>query len=168
MKGGTKAAIINNYIYNPGEWGAHYLLLGREWADRPHIVGEVDLIGNVLAHGPSTRANLSLFSLGGEGDLSIYAADNMIEGSARPTPPILSKYSEHTVAEYHQKREPHLPVSGLRIVRGEALLDSLFSSVGARPWERDAIDARILNDALTGTGRIIDSQDEVGGYPQNF
>ena len=37
---------------------------------------------------------------------------------------------------------------------------------GARPAERDAIDQRIVSQAITGTARIIDSQDEVGGYPK--
>ena len=37
---------------------------------------------------------------------------------------------------------------------------------GARPAERDAIDTRIVSEALTGAARIIDSQDEMGGYPK--
>ena len=35
------------------------------------------------------------------------------------------------------------------------------------PRDRDAVDARIVHELRTGTGRIIDSQDEVGGYPRN-
>ena len=38
--------------------------------------------------------------------------------------------------------------------------------VGARPAERDAIDTRIVREALTGAARIINSQEEVGGYPK--
>jgi hypothetical protein len=38
-------------------------------------------------------------------------------------------------------------------------------NAGARPWDRDEIDARIVRQALDGTGRIIDSEEEVGGYP---
>ena len=37
--------------------------------------------------------------------------------------------------------------------------------VGARPKERDAIDQRIITQALTGQAHLIDSQEEVGGYP---
>ena len=32
-------------------------------------------------------------------------------------------------------------------------------------WARDPIDARIVEDVRKGTGRIIDSENEVGGYP---
>ena len=38
--------------------------------------------------------------------------------------------------------------------------------VGARPKERDEVDMRIIQDFLDRKGEIIDSQDEVGGYPK--
>ena len=36
---------------------------------------------------------------------------------------------------------------------------------GARPAERDAVDRRLIEEFYSGTGKIINSQDEVGGYP---
>jgi hypothetical protein len=45
------------------------------------------------------------------------------------------------------------------------VLEHLRNDVGARPWDRDAIDARIVGQALAGQGAIIDSEAEVGGYP---
>jgi hypothetical protein len=36
---------------------------------------------------------------------------------------------------------------------------------GSRPARRDPIDARIVRSIVDGTGRIIDSQEQVGGYP---
>src|SRR5439155_16346988 len=41
----------------------------------------------------------------------------------------------------------------------------VLRSVGSRPAHRDPIDARIIRSVVDGTGRIIDSQDQVGGYP---
>jgi len=40
------------------------------------------------------------------------------------------------------------------------------SNAGARPWDRDEIDERIVRQALAGRGKIIDSEKEVGGYPK--
>jgi hypothetical protein len=37
--------------------------------------------------------------------------------------------------------------------------------VGARPWDRDHTDSRILADTIEGRGRIIDNEQQVGGYP---
>jgi len=34
-----------------------------------------------------------------------------------------------------------------------------------RPWERDAIDTRIVDLALNGGGALINSGADVGGYP---
>jgi hypothetical protein len=41
----------------------------------------------------------------------------------------------------------------------------VLTRAGARPKDRDAIDTRIVADFRAGTGAIIDSQDQVGGYP---
>jgi hypothetical protein len=45
------------------------------------------------------------------------------------------------------------------------VVDYVTRHAGARPKERDEIDRRIIGDFLNRKGRIIDSQDEVGGYP---
>ena len=36
---------------------------------------------------------------------------------------------------------------------------------GARPQDRDAVDTRLVQDVLEGTGRQITSQSQVGGFP---
>ena len=43
--------------------------------------------------------------------------------------------------------------------------ESIRANVGARPWDRDAIDTRIVDLALSGGGAIINSEADVGGYP---
>ena len=43
--------------------------------------------------------------------------------------------------------------------------DAVIADVGARPWDRDDVDRRILADTIEGRGRIIDSEKDVGGYP---
>jgi hypothetical protein len=41
----------------------------------------------------------------------------------------------------------------------------VLTHAGARPWDRDVHDVRILADVAEGRGEIIDHEDEVGGYP---
>lgn len=41
----------------------------------------------------------------------------------------------------------------------------MISNAGARPWDRDDVDRRIVANVIEGRGKIIDHEDEVGGYP---
>ncbi|MBN4049579.1 pectate lyase, partial [bacterium AH-315-N03] len=44
-------------------------------------------------------------------------------------------------------------------------LSRVLDSAGARPWSRDSVDLRIVADVRAGSGRIVDSVSEAGGYP---
>ena len=41
----------------------------------------------------------------------------------------------------------------------------VVAHAGARPKERDTVDARIVANFQAGTGRFVNSQNDVGGYP---
>jgi len=41
----------------------------------------------------------------------------------------------------------------------------VLNKAGARPNDRDAVDIRIIQDIINGTGHYINSQTEVGGWP---
>lgn len=42
----------------------------------------------------------------------------------------------------------------------------VIADVGANRPKRDPIDARLINDVIKGTGKIIDDEKEVGGWPE--
>ena len=42
----------------------------------------------------------------------------------------------------------------------------MLARAGARPWDRDADDLRVLFFVAEGRGEIIDDEREVGGYPR--
>lgn len=44
--------------------------------------------------------------------------------------------------------------------------NGILANAGAVLPQRDSIDARIITEVENGTGEIIDSQDDVGGYPE--
>jgi hypothetical protein len=56
-------------------------------------------------------------------------------------------------------------LEGVDVLPVEEVLDYVLHNAGARPWDRDAIDERIVQSVRDGTGHVIDSQDDVGGYP---
>ena len=63
------------------------------------------------------------------------------------------------------KVAPALPF-GVALLPSAQVQDAVIENVGATPWNRDLIDRRIVADVIEGRGEIIDSQEQVGGYPQ--
>jgi hypothetical protein len=64
------------------------------------------------------------------------------------------------------KVRPPLPF-GVTPMPAKDVQDSVIANAGARPWDRDDIDRRILENAIEGRGKHIDSEQEVGGYPKH-
>jgi hypothetical protein len=54
---------------------------------------------------------------------------------------------------------------GLSALSAVEVENWVLKNAGARPWDRDPHDVRILADVAEGRGKIIDSETEVGGYP---
>ena len=61
-------------------------------------------------------------------------------------------------------RAPELPF-GVKLLAAPQVQDAVIETAGATPWNRDLIDRRIVADVIEGRGTIIDSQEDVGGYP---
>lgn len=163
FKGGARGAVVNNLIYNPGPRAVHYNLIAEEWKGQPFESGSLALVGNVLRAGPSTPADVAFFMLGGSGDVAFSARDNLsVDRLGRPLPD-LGRYT--TAAAGIVARDGAALPPGLTVVPAAQVQDLVIASAGARPWDRDATDRRIVADTIEGRGAIIDSEKDVGGYP---
>lgn len=163
FKGGVRGMVINNLIYNPGQRAVHYNLIPEEWYGREYQLGRITLIGNVLRGGPDTRPNLPLFMLGGSGDIEMYEEDNIaVDWAGNPLPKV-GRYTT-SVAKVIAITKPTLP-TGVTPIPAVSVEESVIKNAGARPWDRDPIDTRIVADTVEGRGEIIDNEEEVGGYP---
>ncbi|MFZ4122862.1 MAG: pectate lyase family protein [Caulobacterales bacterium] len=165
FKGGTQGAVVNNLIYNPGRRFLHYNLHAREWEGKAYQLGRLAVVGNEFRAGPSTPEESFAIALGGEGPLSLYAADNLcsaIDGAAPPAPFGRFGSGEATLIE---EDTPSAWPEGLEVCDAAEAAASVLTSAGARPWARHAIDARLIAELLEGRGQVIDSQSQVGGYP---
>ena len=163
FKGGTRGMMVNNLIYGPGPRAIHYNLIAEEWRGQAFETGRIAALGNVLRAGPSTPADLALMMLGGSGELEWYAEDNLaVDRLGRPLP----AFGRYTTAPVEVKplARPALPF-GVKLLPSAEVQDAVIREAGARPWDRDAHDARVVADVIEGRGRIIDSEADVGGYP---
>ena len=156
FKAFTTGAIVNNVIYNPGTDGVQLNYAASEW-EATGIAPEnpmVSIVGNVMLHGADTRPGLALVRSRGDA----YLEDNMaIDASGQS---VVMTSGEITVLP----DRPVWPI-GLTAHPSANVIDLVVKNVGARPWDRDAVDLKIIEDLGNRQGRVIDSQEEVGGYP---
>ena len=165
FKGGTQGWVVNNLIYNPGQRGVMYNLIAAEWDGHPYQTGRLAVVGNVMRAGPDTPQQSAFFMFGGSGELDLYLHDNIAVDRIGNPLPQMGRYTTAPVAPRMLKEPPPLPF-GVKILPAADVQDAVIANVGARPWDRDDIDRRILENTIEGRGHIIDSQDEVWGYPK--
>jgi hypothetical protein len=165
LKGGVHAAVVNNLIFDPGAQAIHYNLMDLEWGDHPHQDGLLSAVGNVLRGGFSTREDIAFLTIGGVGDLRYHGRDNIaVDRQGRPLP-MLGRYTTSAARIVEVPRPPVWP-EGLGVLPANQVETHVLRFAGARPWDRDAHDIRVIFDVVEGRGRIIDDESEVGGYPE--
>ena len=158
FKGFAAGVIVNNVVYDPGRWAMRLGAVVSEWADSG-IVPEgprVSVVGNVMIHGVDTPAGSAMVDSNSSG--SAYLEDNTAV-NVNGLPATLVATTVTQLAE-----RPSWPL-GLTVLSSSSVLERVLANAGARPKDRDAVDQRIVADVIARTGSIIDSQDEVGGYP---
>jgi hypothetical protein len=156
FKAFTTGVIVNNLIYNPGSRAIQLSFADGEWENVDIIPqnARVSVVGNVMIHGSDTRSGLALVSSKGDA----YLEDNIAQDRTGAAVPLTSG----NIRILNEK-----PIWGnITPLPASAVIDHVVESAGARPKDRDEIDQRIIREFLAREGRMINSQQEVGGYPQ--
>jgi hypothetical protein len=157
FKGGAQGEMTRCIVYNPGKRFTHYNLHDTEWEGHAYETGDVTLTSNIFMAGPSTDPKAAAFMLGGEGDLRLAMANNDLRGAGGAA---LAEYGT-----FGSRKAQLAAAPGPVLADPIPELATTLAACGARPWDRDPIDARIVRDVVNGTGRIIDSENDAGGYP---
>jgi pectate lyase len=154
FKTASTGIIANNLIYNPGVHAIRTHWVKAEWEGAPEPpFAKISIVGNVLIPGNNTQTNA--FIIGDHADL--YIKDNLIKENKTGIP--------MTSGTFNEIKNPPVWHNELEIMDPEKVMEYVLSHAGARPACRDPIDQRIINSVYEKTGKIIDSQEEVGGYP---
>ncbi len=171
FKGGARGVVANNLIHNPGGSAISYGLVPEEWAGKEWQRGQMAIVGNVVRRGPSTPGALAPVRFGsnwGVAECDAYLHDNLfLDRDGRPLPLQLAVETRKGLergAEFRLLAAPPLWPAGYRAQPAADAAAAVLADVGARPWDRDAVDRRLVEEARTGGGKIIDSETEVGGY----
>jgi pectate lyase len=159
-KGGVQATIVNNWIFNPRGYAVSHALVPSEWTGHAPQTSELTIVGNVFEHGPSTSSTAALFENKG-GPVKVLLHDNLTRTrNGQPTPQLTGEPAESVTLA------PDALARLGQILPAAEVKDAVAQSAGARPWDRDPIDQRIIDDALANRGALIDSESAVGGYPK--
>ncbi|MBI1408082.1 MAG: pectate lyase [Caulobacter sp.] len=141
----------NNVFYN---WGGEASGYNADTA----ALAAYDFIGNAYLPGPDSKGRLAFCE---QNSLSrAYFADNAMAGLVPDDPWSLVGC---TPPEGYRATAP-LAASGVRTTDPSRAREAVLARAGASRT-RDAIDLQIVAGVRDGTGRRIDSQAEVGGWP---
>lgn len=170
FKGGATGAVVNNLTYNPVNQFLAYTLQQSEWTvqgfSAPFPSGQIAAVGNVARAGPSTAVP-GYLSVVSNGDVEYYGYDNVatrLDGTSY-SQIYNSTYLGAPLGEAVVEVSAPLWPAGLVAKPSGDVEQWVFETVGARPWDRDPHDARVLNHWQTKTGQLINSESDVGGYP---
>jgi hypothetical protein len=70
------------------------------------------------------------------------------------------------VPEKNRATEPPITVPGYPVKPAAEVEEWVLATAGARPADRDPVDARVIRDVREQTGSIPTSQEDVGGWPE--
>jgi hypothetical protein len=171
FKGGARGAVVNNVIHNPGRRFMHFALNPGEWTGHAWQRGMMVVVGNVARKGPSTAEPIAFLEV--VGPVDVFLKDNLLfdqRGRALPaeigfrgktglgTQDVNNHVQMAAAPMFWPPRLTALPAADTTAW--------VFATAGARAWDRDAIDRRLIEEAKSGGGKIIHYESEVGGLPK--
>lgn len=128
---------------------------------------KVNYVGNYLRPGPSSKAPKPI-SVGHPSQLTYFIRDNVIEGNE----PLTADNSQFfSSVDWQGKREVQIvdtpfAAPAVTTVAAKDAVELVLAGVGASQPRRDAVDARLVGHVRSRGGRLINSQSEVGGWPE--
>lgn len=166
-KPNSKVFMANNLVYDPGSAAMHFAYVPNEYEviPDPMLPPELTSIGNVVRLGHSSLPRLTAMFIGVG---KLYQQDNLLYDQAgtlvwNGTSGDRARLANNEVLMVDRPMLAPKDFTPLPANETEAYV---LKNAGARPKDRDAIDRRLVQDYLDRKGKVIDSQDEVGGYPK--
>jgi hypothetical protein len=158
--------VVNNLIYNANEWGVN--------ARASTAPVKTSVLGNVVIPGINSTGYVNYaFSIAthlwspwynnGVGS-EIYVSDNQcVNCGENPWDGVDDRGKLMNTVRVDK---PPVWSTGLTPKPSSQVKAYVLANAGARPADRDSVDQRLVNDVLERTGKIINSQSEVGGWPK--
>ncbi|WP_435321020.1 hypothetical protein [Haloarchaeobius sp. TZWSO28] len=145
LKEGNESVVANNFI--------HHYYDGCVMGDPDgQPITSASVVGNVYQQPQTGLPAIRAF---GDNPAEVYLEDNIVKGDVSTAGGALKKLDER----------PLWP-DDLTAMDAADVPSHNLANAGARPADRSEHDERIVNMIKNGEGHVIDSQEEVGGYPE--
>jgi pectate lyase len=152
----------NNVVYNWGEVGAGYNM---DSVTSPPSVTKMNFINNYYVQGPNSAGDKAFREYCAAS--KAYFGGNWMNGVCPKEQwnlvVFLNNLSEQQIRDYKQLK----PFRAVFVTTDNAVTayKRVLADAGATLPRRDAVDSRIVNEVTSGTGKIINDEEEVGGWP---
>jgi hypothetical protein len=156
---------VNNVVYDWGKdenkypW-ATFVYAGTNGGNSPV---QVSIVGNKYIAGPPPSPFTPLIAIGlwtADAGSRVYVDRNEIDETRQA----VSEYVNHMFWD-PRVSTPAVPLPEITVQPSSEVEPFVLANAGARPKDRDAVDARIVEEVKDRTGRVISSQNQVGGWP---
>jgi pectate lyase len=164
VRAGQNIEIVNNYAY---DYGLGHVVNWIGGGTGGALKTTARVIGNVMTPGPSTnnvKVPIVLASMGTGSE--VFIADNLwtriaadIDGNQDQS----KLWWDNGGGRYASGSSSF--ASNVKVLDSTAVSAFVLANAGTSGYSGNAVDARIVNDARTGGGKIIDSTAQVGGMP---
>lgn len=163
LTGGVSIEFVNNVIY---DWGQQPCNINNRVGHAGDL--EVDaafsLIGNSWIHGPSSeREKTAIVANKMTSRGAVFLQDNCVVNNLAD---IASQDQAKLISMPRRADDKPAIQSALKPEPGVQSTARVLDMAGAVAPLRDAVDARIVKDVRQGSGKVINSQSEVGGWPE--
>jgi hypothetical protein len=152
----------NNVIYN---WAGRAAGYNADGSNGTNSITKMNFVGNYYKAGHNSTGSLAFSE--STRSAKAWFSGNCMNGSYPDDPWSLvsfSKFSAEDMEAYKQSK----PISVPAVNTDDAMTayERILAQAGALLPKRDEVDIRIVDEVKNGTGKIIDDEEEVGGWPE--
>jgi hypothetical protein len=160
---GNIVEFLNNLVYGFGRKASHI-----DSSKSMAGAARIDVIGNLYGRTPDSRCNQRLVQISetffkSEPPSKVHVADNT--EMLREVDGCQPANADDSRIAQRLSPIPLAIVPSWHLVPSESIYPGILDLVGSHPARRNPIDARILNGIRDGTIRLVDNEQQIGGWP---
>jgi hypothetical protein len=152
----------NNVIYN---WAGRAAGYNADGSNGTSSITKMNFAGNYYKAGVNSTGSLAFSE--STRSAEAWFSGNCMNGSYPGDPWSLvsfSKFSDEDIKAY--KQSSPIPVPNVKTDDAITAYELVLAEAGAMLPKRDAVDIRIVSEVRNGTGKIINDEQQVGGWPE--